>query len=171
MALALIAAVPVAAMARLAADHLAGRSSLDLQAHRGGLGLRPESSMAAFTNAQQLGVTTLELEVRITEDGRAVVTHDRQTNPVVCRDTGPTAGFVLTCSSKARRSHETGVPARARPVCRSRCRRRPVLIAVWAADGVRRSYPAPPRDDRLFDVHHKNQSLTYLPSLVFRPWL
>ena len=27
--------------------------------------------------------------MQITEDGRAVVTHDRQTNPVVCRDTGP----------------------------------------------------------------------------------
>jgi len=89
MAVVLIAAVLVAAMARRAVDHPAGGSSLDVQAHRGGLGLRPESSLAAFTNALQLGVTTLELDVQITEDGRAVVTHDRQTNPVVCRDTGP----------------------------------------------------------------------------------
>src|SRR4051812_43172783 len=61
----------------------------DVEAHRGGLGLRPESSLAAFDNALRLGVTTLELDVQITEDGRAVVTHDRRTNPVVCQDTGP----------------------------------------------------------------------------------
>jgi glycerophosphoryl diester phosphodiesterase len=79
----------VAAVARRAADRPADRSSLDVQAHRGGLGLRPESSLAAFTNALQLGVTTLELDVQITEDGRAVVTHDRRVNPVVCRDTDP----------------------------------------------------------------------------------
>ena len=89
MAVALIAAMLVAGMERHAADHPAGGSSLDIQAHRGGLGLRPESSLAAFTNALQLGVTTLELDVQITEDGRAGVTHDRQTNPVVCQDTGP----------------------------------------------------------------------------------
>jgi glycerophosphoryl diester phosphodiesterase len=45
--------------------------------------------LTAFTNALQLGVTTLELDVQITEDGRAVVTHDRRANPVVCRDTDP----------------------------------------------------------------------------------
>ena len=89
LAAALLAAVLVATMTRRTADYPAGGSSVDIQAHRGGLGLRPESSLAAFTNALQLGVTTLELDVQITEDGRAVVTHDRQTNPVVCRDTGP----------------------------------------------------------------------------------
>ncbi len=89
MAVVLIAAALVAAVARRAADRPADGSSLDVQAHRGGLGLRPESSLAAFTNALQLGVTTLELDVQISEDGRAVVTHDRRANPVVCRDTDP----------------------------------------------------------------------------------
>jgi glycerophosphoryl diester phosphodiesterase len=89
MAVVLIAAALAAAVARPAADRPADGSSLDVQAHRGGLGLRPESSLAAFTNALQLGVTTLELDVQITEDGRAVVTHDRRANPVVCRDTDP----------------------------------------------------------------------------------
>jgi glycerophosphoryl diester phosphodiesterase len=89
MAVALFAAVLVAAMVRRPVDHPTGGFSLDIQAHRGGLGLRPESSLAAFTNALQLGVTTLELDVQITEDGQAVVTHDRQTNPVICWDTGP----------------------------------------------------------------------------------
>ena len=34
--------------------------SFDLQAHRGGRGLLPESTLAAFENAIQMGVTTLE---------------------------------------------------------------------------------------------------------------
>ena len=40
----------------------------DLQAHRGGLGLRPENTLSSFGNAMQLGVSTLELDVQITED-------------------------------------------------------------------------------------------------------
>jgi glycerophosphoryl diester phosphodiesterase len=35
----------------------------------GGLGLVTESTLEAFANALQLGVTTLELDVQITEDG------------------------------------------------------------------------------------------------------
>jgi glycerophosphoryl diester phosphodiesterase len=67
----------------------APRREFDLQAHRGGLGLRPESTLSAFGNAMQLGVSTLELDVQITEDGVAVVTHDRQISPVKCQDTAP----------------------------------------------------------------------------------
>jgi glycerophosphoryl diester phosphodiesterase len=37
----------------------------------------------------QLGVSTLELDVQITEDGVAVVTHDRQISPIKCQDTAP----------------------------------------------------------------------------------
>ncbi|MEV2241222.1 glycerophosphodiester phosphodiesterase family protein [Micromonospora sp. NPDC049891] len=61
----------------------------DLQAHRGGLGLRVESTLASFGNALQLGVSTLELDIQITEDGRAVVTHDRRVSSAKCTDTGP----------------------------------------------------------------------------------
>jgi len=67
----------------------APKKAFDLQAHRGGLGLRPESTLSAFGNALQLGVSTLELDVQITEDGVAVVTHDRQISPIKCQDTGP----------------------------------------------------------------------------------
>jgi glycerophosphoryl diester phosphodiesterase len=67
--------------------------SFDLQAHRGGLGLRVESTLASFGNALQLGVSTLELDVQITEDGQAVVTHDRRVSAAKCTDTAPvTAG-------------------------------------------------------------------------------
>ena len=67
----------------------APRREFDLQAHRGGLGLRPESTLSSFGNAMRLGVSTLELDVQITEDGVAVVTHDRQISPVKCQDTAP----------------------------------------------------------------------------------
>ncbi|TCP57154.1 glycerophosphoryl diester phosphodiesterase [Tamaricihabitans halophyticus] len=61
----------------------------DLQAHRGGLGLTVEGTLAAFAKALELGVTTLELDIQITADGRDVVTHDRQIDPSKCRDTTP----------------------------------------------------------------------------------
>jgi glycerophosphoryl diester phosphodiesterase len=54
-----------------------GVLSFDLQAHRGGAGLAPENSLAAFTNALELGVTTLELDVQITLDGQPVLSHER----------------------------------------------------------------------------------------------
>jgi glycerophosphoryl diester phosphodiesterase len=61
----------------------------DLQAHRGGIGLTVESTLAAFEKALEVGVTTLELDIQITSDGREVVTHDRKTNPAKCLDTAP----------------------------------------------------------------------------------
>ncbi|MFC4997885.1 glycerophosphodiester phosphodiesterase family protein [Dactylosporangium cerinum] len=68
-------------------------ASFDIQAHRGGLGLRNESTLSSFGNALRLGVTTLELDIQITEDGQAVVTHDRRVSGAKCADTAPvTAG-------------------------------------------------------------------------------
>nr|WP_277985649.1 glycerophosphodiester phosphodiesterase family protein [Nocardioides glacieisoli] len=63
--------------------------SFDLQAHRGGLGLTVESTVPAFAKALELGVSTLELDVQITEDRVAVVTHDRRVSGQKCRDTSP----------------------------------------------------------------------------------
>ncbi|GAA3977051.1 glycerophosphodiester phosphodiesterase family protein [Actinomadura viridis] len=71
------------------ADSAPGRPrAFDLQAHRGGLGLVVESTLPAFANALELGVSTLELDVQITEDGEAVVTHDRRISGRKCQDTG-----------------------------------------------------------------------------------
>jgi Asp-tRNA(Asn)/Glu-tRNA(Gln) amidotransferase A subunit family amidase/glycerophosphoryl diester phosphodiesterase len=63
--------------------------SLDLQAHRGGIGLITESTLQAFANALELGVTTLELDTQVTRDGYVVVTHDRQVLAHRCLDTAP----------------------------------------------------------------------------------
>jgi glycerophosphoryl diester phosphodiesterase len=65
----------------------------DLQAHRGGLGLTVESTLASFAKALETGVSTLELDLQITKDGREVVTHDRKISGLKCQDTAPvTAG-------------------------------------------------------------------------------
>lgn len=65
------------------------RPAFDLQAHRGGIGERTESSLSSFGHALDVGVSTLELDTQITKDGKVVVTHDRRTNPAVCADTAP----------------------------------------------------------------------------------
>ena len=52
-------------------------TDFDLQAHRGGAGLRAENSLDAFGNALDVGVSTLELDVQITLDGAPVLSHDR----------------------------------------------------------------------------------------------
>ena len=59
---------------------------LDLQGHRGARGLAPENTLAAFSKALEIGVSTLELDVGITRDGVMVVSHDRYLNPDVIRD-------------------------------------------------------------------------------------
>jgi glycerophosphoryl diester phosphodiesterase len=66
-----------------------GPLQFDVEAHRGGIGLTTENTLEAFATALELGVTTLELDVQITEDQYAVVTHDRQVSAVKCVDTAP----------------------------------------------------------------------------------
>ncbi len=46
-------------------------------AHRGGAGLRPENTLAAFARSLSLGVLWLESDVRASADGVAVLHHDR----------------------------------------------------------------------------------------------
>ncbi|GAB3831855.1 glycerophosphodiester phosphodiesterase family protein [Kribbella italica] len=90
--LALTAALLGQGLVTVEASAYRGRA-LDLQAHRGGLGLTVESTIASFTRGLETGVSTLELDVQITEDGHAVVTHDRKVTGSKCKDTAPyTAG-------------------------------------------------------------------------------
>lgn len=46
-------------------------------------------TLASFDKAIRLGVSTLELDVQITQDGQAVVTHDREVNGNKCHDSTP----------------------------------------------------------------------------------
>lgn len=60
--------------------------SFDLQAHRGGRGLAPENTLTSFSNALDIGVNTLELDVGITKDGVMVISHERSLYADITRD-------------------------------------------------------------------------------------
>ena len=45
-------------------------------AHRGGGGLFPENTMAAFMGVQNMGVDAVECDVQLTKDGKLAVIHD-----------------------------------------------------------------------------------------------
>ncbi|MBU1444060.1 MAG: glycerophosphodiester phosphodiesterase [Gammaproteobacteria bacterium] len=60
--------------------------AFDLQAHRGGRALAPENTLAAFDQAIDLGVTTLELDIGLTADDVVVISHDTVLNPDHTRD-------------------------------------------------------------------------------------
>src|SRR5262245_25860860 len=60
--------------------------AFDLQGHRGARGLAPENTIAAFTTALPIGVTTLEFDLGMTKDGVLVVHHDEWLNPDTTRD-------------------------------------------------------------------------------------
>lgn len=54
--------------------------------HRGAAGLLPENTLAGFKKAMELGVDTIEMDIRITADNAAVVYHDSRLNPAITRD-------------------------------------------------------------------------------------
>ena len=62
---------------------------VDVEAHRGGIGMTTEETPKGFAKALELGVTTLELDTQVTEDRKVVVSHDRQIQASKCRDTAP----------------------------------------------------------------------------------
>lgn len=67
-------------------------AAFDLQGHRGARGLLPENTLAAFSKALAIGVTTLELDLAMTRDGVLVVSHDSRLNPDHTR--GPDGQFL-----------------------------------------------------------------------------
>jgi glycerophosphoryl diester phosphodiesterase len=73
----------------------------DLQAHRGGRALAPENTLAAFDNAMEMGVTTLELDIGLSADGVVVISHDTVLNPEHTRDAN---GAFLTAKGPAIRA-------------------------------------------------------------------
>ncbi len=50
--------------------------SLAIIAHRGGAGLAPENTLAAFRNGLALGADFLEMDAQLTQDGILVIIHD-----------------------------------------------------------------------------------------------
>jgi glycerophosphoryl diester phosphodiesterase len=64
----------------------------DFEAHRGGRDARPENTLVSFAYAMELGVTTLEMDMQMTKDGRIVISH----NPFMNRNLakGPNGKYV-----------------------------------------------------------------------------
>ena len=58
----------------------------DLQAHRGGMAEYTESSLAAYAHALKVGVTTLEMDIYLSKDGKPMIWHDLVIKPQKCRD-------------------------------------------------------------------------------------
>jgi glycerophosphoryl diester phosphodiesterase len=55
-------------------------------AHRGGAGLFPENTLAAFRGAVARGCDGAELDVQLSRDGEVVVYHDYRLKREICRD-------------------------------------------------------------------------------------
>lgn len=89
------------------------RPRIDLQGHRGARWLLPENTLAGFSKALELGVTTLELDIVATADDVLVVSHDPALNPAITRDasgsflstTGP---YINTLTYEALQAYDVG---------------------------------------------------------------
>jgi glycerophosphoryl diester phosphodiesterase len=58
------------------ATMLQATTNFDFEGHRGARGLMPENTIPAMKTAIDLGVTTVEMDVVISKDGKVVVSHD-----------------------------------------------------------------------------------------------
>ena len=55
--------------------------AFDIEGHRGARGLMPENTIPAMLKALELGVTTLEMDTHISQDGQVLLSHDPYINP------------------------------------------------------------------------------------------
>jgi glycerophosphoryl diester phosphodiesterase len=76
--------MPLAAPSHASGDTTRVPDGFDLQGHRGARGLAPENTIPAFRRALELGVTTLEMDVAVSQDNRVVVSHEPWMNPAIC---------------------------------------------------------------------------------------
>ena len=98
--------------------------AFDLEAHRGGRGLFPENTLAAFRGALAIGVTTLETDLAVTRDGVLVISHDPALSADKVRgpdgqwvsDPGP---LIHSLTLKEVKRYELGRLNPARPYARS----------------------------------------------------
>ena len=80
------------------AQQSAAQLTVDVQGHRGCRGLRPENTIPAFIHALELGVTTLELDVVVSQDKQLVVSHEPFLSHLIC--TGPEGEKITAAQEK-----------------------------------------------------------------------
>ena len=68
--------------------------SFTLVGHRGAMAYAPENSIASFRLAEEMGVDEIELDVRLTADGVAIVLHDATLDRTAADDSGRGLGPV-----------------------------------------------------------------------------
>jgi glycerophosphoryl diester phosphodiesterase len=73
----------------------------DLQGHRGARALFPENTIEGFVGTLGIGVDTIELDIALTADGVAVVTHDARLNPDLTR--GPDGAWLTRLGPPVRK--------------------------------------------------------------------
>ena len=56
----------------------------DLQGHRGAMGLKPENTIPGFLKAMDLGVTTIEFDLAVSRDLKAVISHEPWFRSDIC---------------------------------------------------------------------------------------
>ncbi len=71
----------------------AGKRKILVHGHRGARARRPENTLPAFQYALAQGVDVLELDVAVTKDGIAVISHDPLINATIC--SGPNLGVAI----------------------------------------------------------------------------
>lgn len=81
-----------AGMSLTTAQAKANFGAFDLEAHRGGRDARPENTLYSFAYAMELGVTTLEMDMQLTKDGRLVISHNPVMSPNLTK--GPDGKYV-----------------------------------------------------------------------------
>jgi glycerophosphoryl diester phosphodiesterase len=76
--------MPLRSPAQSSNDAFLTPSGFDVQGHRGARGLAPENTIPAFQKALDLGVTTLEMDVVVSTDGKVVVSHEPWMSHQIC---------------------------------------------------------------------------------------
>src|SRR3954454_17807642 len=87
------------------------RTLPEIVGHRGAAGLAPENTVPAFQRAYELGVRTLELDVRLTADGVPVVMHDANVHRTT-NGSGRVCGMSLVEIQALDAGQRFGSPAR-----------------------------------------------------------
>src|ERR1700709_578415 len=82
-------------------------SRILVHGHRGARGRRPENTLPAFRYAIEQGVDFLELDVAVTKDHVAVVSHDPLLHATIC--SGPQLGIPIhTLTAAELRQYDCG---------------------------------------------------------------